>query len=169
MKKKIVVVVAMSCVLAMGLITGCGNKETAAPTTVATTVDTEAKEETKAVEETAAETKAAEETKEEAAKSAKSGDYLSWTASEWTAASDDDKAAATKMYLIETTKATSKAMGQEFTSQMEAAITDNMVKASIVTLDTAFAADPNMKLQDILDATNEAAAMMGEMATQPAQ
>lgn len=162
MKKKTVVVVAMSCVLTMGLITGCGDKETATPTTATTTV---AIEKTIAVEET----KATEEMKEEAAKSAKSGDYLSWTAREWTAASDDDKAAATKLYLIESMKVTAEAMGQEFTSQMETAITDEAVKASIVTLESAFAADPDIKLQDILEATNEAAAMMGDMATQPVQ
>lgn len=162
MKKKTVVVVAMSCVLTMGLIIGCGDKETATPTTATTTV---AIEKTIAVEET----KATEEMKDEAAKSAKSDDYLSWTAREWTAASDDDKAAATKLYLIESMKVTAEAMGQEFTSQMEAAITDEAVKASIVTLEAAFAADPDIKLQDILEAANEAAAMMGDMATQPVQ
>lgn len=157
MKKKTVVVMAMSCVLTMGLITGCGDKETATPTTATTTV---AIEKTIAVEET----KATEEMKEEAAKSAKSDDYLSWTA-----ASDDDKAAATKLYLIESMKVATEAMGQEFTSQVEATITDETVKASIVTLEAAFAADPDIKLQDILEATNEAAAMMGDMATQPVQ
>lgn len=163
MKKKFVVVMAMSCVLTMGLITGCGNKEAATPTT-ATAETSVVQEETEADEEM----NTTEETVE-AAKSAESGDYLSWTASEWKAASDDDKAAATKLYLIESMKVATEAMGQEFTSQMEATITDDVVKASIVTLDTAFAADPNMKLQDILDVTNEAAANMGDMVTQPAQ
>lgn len=147
------------------LITGCGNKETATPTTAETSAaqeETEAVEEMNTTEETAGESK-------EAAKPTESGDYLSWTASEWKAASDDDKAAATKLYLIESMKVATEAMGQEFTSQMEATITDDVVKASIVTLDTAFAADPNMKLQDILDITNEAAANMGDMVTQPAQ
>lgn len=165
MKRRLVVMV-MSCVLTVALITGCGNKKAETPTMVETKAT---QEETNTVETMNTAEEETEGVKEENAKPAESVDYLSWTASEWKAASDDDKAEATKLYLIESMKVATEAMGQEFTSQMESTITDEAVKASIVTLDTAFAADPNMKLQDILDITNEAAAKMEEMVTQPAQ
>lgn len=175
MKKKLAVAAAMSCVLMAGVITGCGNKEASAPTTTAAAVTTEAaatEAETTVAEPSAetateaAETTAAE-AKDEAA--ADAGDYTSWTSKEWSAAGDEEKLAVTKFYLIETTKATAEAMGQEYTSQMEAAYTDDVVKASIPTLDAAFAADANMTLQDLLDITTEAAAGMAEYATQQAQ
>lgn len=174
MKKKLAIAVAMSCALMAGVVTGCGNKEEAAPaattvaateaaTTAAESTEVEAETEAETETETEAETEVETEAETKAADSA-SGDYTSWTGKEWSAASDDEKLAATRFYLIETTKLTAEAMGQEYTSEMEAAYTDDVIKASIPTLDAAFAADASMTLQQLLDMTAEAAEGMAAYA-----
>lgn len=176
MRKNLVAALVVTGALLSSVVTGCGGK-TAAPaaTTAAetTVAETTVAEETTAAGETSAdgETTAADEATEaeETTAQAASGDYLSWSGKEWKAASDEDKQAATKLYLIETIKATAKATGQEYSSEMEAAVTDDVVKQNVAALDTAFMADETITLQDMLELTTQAATGMIESAANQAQ
>lgn len=143
MKKKLVVAVVMSCVLAAGVVTGCGSKETTAPTTVTETT-----------------TAAEGETTTEAAEVSVGSDYATWTIKEWRAATDEEKTNATRYYLQAGVKATIESMGQEYTSDMDAAITDELIQSNISTIEMALSADENITLQEFLDLTIEAASEM---------
>ena len=68
--------------------------------------------------------------------------------------------------MIESTKATAKAAGQDFTREMEAAITPEMVSSNVTVLEAAFSADETIKLGDLLDMTVNAANAMMESAMQ---
>lgn len=145
MKKKFLVAM-MSCMLMAGAVTGCGSKEADAPTTTAAEVTTEAV--TEADTEADTEVKAAELVEAE-------GTYLGWSAKEWNEADDTEKAAAAREYLVESTKVAAKAAGQEFTSEMDAAITDEQIATVEASLETAFAADETITIQQMLDAATE--------------
>lgn len=80
-------------------------------------------------------------------------DYMTWSGKEWNAADDTEKAAAAKLYLIETAKAAAKVADQEFTSEMEASITDEDVNTVIESLESAFVADESITIQQLLDAS----------------
>lgn len=155
MKKRFLVAM-MSCMLMAGAVTGCGSKAADAPTTAATEATTEATTEAKADEETTTEAAAEETTTAEAADAAAAeGSYLSWSGKEWKEADDAEKTAAAKEYLIETTKVAAKAAGEEFTSEMEASITDEQVATVVQSLETGFAADESITIQEMLDAAEE--------------
>lgn len=158
MKKRFLAAM-MSCMLMAGAVTGCGSKTADAPTTAATEAATEATAETTAE---AADTEAAESEEETtvadaetAAAEAAAGSYLAWSGKEWKEADDAEKTAAAREYLIETTKVAAKAAGQEFTSEMEAAITDEQVASVVDSLETGFAADESITIQEMLDAASE--------------
>lgn len=158
MKKRFLVAM-MSCMLMAGAVTGCGSKAADAPTTAATEATTEATTEAKADDETTTEAAAEETTTAEAADvadaAATEGSYLSWSGKEWKEADDAEKTAAAREYLIETTKVAAKAAGQEFTSEMEATITDEQVATVVQSLETGFAADESITIQEMLDAAEE--------------
>lgn len=154
MKKRFLVAM-MSCMLMAGAVTGCGSKAADAPTTAATEATTEATTEAKADDETSTEAAAEETTTAEAADAAAEGSYLSWSGKEWKEADDAEKTAAAREYLIETTKVAAKAAGQEFTSEMEATITDEQVATVVQSLETGFAADESITIQEMLDAAEE--------------
>lgn len=156
MKKKLLVAM-MSCMLMAGAVTGCGSKEADAPTTAATEAVTEATTEeatdTEAAESEEAATEAEAETT--VAEAAAEGSYLAWSGVEWKEADDAEKTAAAREYLLETVKITAEAAGQEFTSEMEASITDEQVATVVDSLEAGFAADESVTIQEMLDAASE--------------
>lgn len=178
MKKRLLVAMAVTGLMISSIATGCGKKETPEATPVSVEAAESSEEVTETAEETTAEETTAEETTaeettveettaaEERAEAELSSDYLSWTGKDWNSAGDEEKENASRVYLVESVKATAKATGQEYTAEMEAAITPDMVSANVAVLDAAFAADESMSLQDLLDMTVEAAnAMMDAAAT----
>lgn len=156
MKKKFLVAM-MSCMLMAGAVTGCGSKTADAPTTTAAEVTTEADTEADTEETTAEDTssEAATEAADAAALVEAEGTYLAWSAKEWNEADDAEKAAAAKEYLIESTKVAANAAGQEFTDEMVASITDEQIATVETSLETAFAADETITIQQMLDAAAE--------------
>ena len=158
MKKKFLVAM-MSCMLMAGAVTGCGSKTADAPTTTAAEVTTEAETEAGTEETTAEDTSSEAATEAEAADASAlvegEGTYLAWSAKEWNEADDAEKAAAAKEYLIESTKVAANAAGQEFTDDMVAAITDEQIATVEDSLETAFAADETITIQQMLDAAAE--------------
>lgn len=79
--------------------------------------------------------------------------YASWTGADWKAASDDEKASACKWLLVELTKSAAEAQGQEFTSKMEDAITDEQIAKMVASLDKDYANNESLTLQNFLDAS----------------
>lgn len=154
MKKRFLVAM-MSCMLMAGAVTGCGSKAADAPTTAATEATTEAKADDETTTEAAAEETTTAEAADVADAAATEGSYLSWSGKEWKEADDAEKTAAAREYLIETTKVAAKAAGQEFTSEMEATITDEQVATVVQSLETGFAADESITIQEMLDAAEE--------------
>lgn len=151
MKKNLVVMLGISTMLMAGVVTGCGKTEAVAPTTsVSAEASTEAETSTSAETSSEAETSADAETTVSANADA-SSEYLSWTGKEWAAASDEEKEAVAKFYLLETIKLTAQAAGQEYTDEMEASITDEMVTANVPALDAAFQENADLKVQDFID------------------
>lgn len=171
MKKKVLVAM-MSCMLMAGAVTGCGSKAADAPTTAAevtTEATAEAGDEETTAEDTTEAADAAGET--EAADAAElveaEGSYLAWSAKEWNEADAAEKTAAAREYLVESTKVAAKAAGQEFTAEMEATITDEQIATVEESLETAFAADETITIQQMLDAATEV--MDAMMATEAAE
>lgn len=162
MKKKVLVAM-MSCMLMAGAVTGCGSKAADAPTTAAevtTEATTEAGDEETTAEDTTEAADAAELVEAE-------GSYLAWSAKEWNEADAAEKTAAAREYLVESTKVAAKAAGQEFTAEMEATITDEQIATVEESLETAFAADETITIQQMLDAATEV--MDAMMATEAAE
>ncbi len=109
MKKKIVLLLSVLAALSLG-VQGCGSKETA-ETTAAVAAETTAKE---AEKETTVEETTEAETETEAETTAKEADsevgetgipaeyepYLDWTASDWAAASEDERKEAVIAYIL---------------------------------------------------------------------
>lgn len=161
MKKRFLTAAVIGCMMVAGAVTGCGSKTTDAPTTAAT--EAVATEATTAEEAESTEAESTEEASEvpmesiqEAAALAEAGsDYLAWSGKEWNAASEEEKMAAAKAYLIETVKITAEAAGQEYTSEMEASITDDQVKTTYDSLATGFTQDESITIQQLLDAAAE--------------
>lgn len=141
MKKRFLAAV-MSCMLMAGAVTGCGSKTADAATTAATEVTTEAAD-------------SGETTVAASEPAAAEGKYLVWSGKEWNEADDAEKAAAAKEYLIETAKIAAKAANQEFTTDMEDAITDDQIAAVEESLKTVFEADESITIQQQLDAASE--------------
>lgn len=155
--KKRVVVMMLAFALSLGTMTGCGDKASEEPAT-----KTEASE----TKDDAEDTKAPEEEKKD---TKENSDYSSWTGKEWNAASDEEKKEASRYFLVETTKATAEAAGQEWTEQMEsAAITDQAVEAEIAALDQLFAVDESMSMSELIKQTTETAGAIIDQATQQA-
>lgn len=156
--KKRVVVMMLAFALSVGTMAGCGDKANEKPATKTEASDSK---------DDAKETKDPEEEATENKEKSESSDYSSWTGKEWKAASDDEKKEAGKYFLVETTKATTEAAGQEWTDQIEAAaITDQAVEAEIMVLDQMFAADESLKMSDLIKQTTEAAGAIMDQATQ---
>lgn len=165
MKKRLLMAVVVSGMIMGSIVTGCGKKEAPQPTNNTVTVQTV--ESSEQVKETEAETTVEETTTLEAVSEKEpSDDYLSWTGKDWKNASSEEKENASRYYLIESTKATAKAAGQDFTREMEAAITPEMVSSNVTVLEAAFSADETIKLEDLLDMTVNAANAMMESAMQ---
>lgn len=158
MKKKLIVAAVIGCMLTAGAVTGCGSKTADAQATVAAeSVETAAESETTESETTESEAAEGETTTAaETTSDNEEGAYLSWSAKEWSTADDGLKATVAKQYLIETTKLAAKAAGQDFTSEMEEAITDEQVAEVLGSLETAFAADDSITIQDMLDTASAA-------------
>lgn len=150
MKKRFLTAAVIGCMMVAGVVTGCGSKTADAPTTAATEAVT-----------TGAAT-AEEGSSEVASTEEAASDYLAWSGKEWNAATEEEKMAAAKAYLIETVKITAEAAGQEYTSEMEASITDDQVKTTYDSLEAGFTQDESITIQQLLDA---AAELMNTMMT----
>lgn len=83
-------------------------------------------------------------------------DYMSWTATEWNAASDAEKEAATTAlmkYMIEDN-------GISMTDEMLSSSLEPQMDTMMSSLDTAFAASDTITLKDIAEASSS---VMGDM------
>lgn len=171
MKKRFLTAAVIGCMMVAGVATGCGSKTADAPTTAATeAVTTEAA----TAEEGSSEAESTEDAAEVPMESIQdaatlveaASDYLAWSGKEWNAATEEEKMAAAKAYLIETVKITAEAAGQEYTSEMEASITDDQVKTTYDSLAAGFTQDESITIQQLLDA---AAELMNTMMTAEAE
>ena len=147
--------------MAMGCSSGeetTAEETTAEETTEATTEEETTEEETTEAPTTEEATEA--ETTEAAASSAAAGEasaYLAWGAEEWKAASDEDKLAAAEEVLVQV----GNAMMEGFGEMMELAQTDPDAKAEldaqiadmVTQIDSFFATDMGLTLQDLVDAS----------------
>ena len=83
-------------------------------------------------------------------------DYMSWTATEWNAASDEEKEAATTAlmkYMIEDN-------GISMTDEILSSAIEPQLDTMMSSLDTAFAASDTITLKDIAEASSS---VMGDM------
>lgn len=83
-------------------------------------------------------------------------DYMSWTATEWNAASDAEKEAATTAlmkYMIDDN-------GISMTDEMLSSAIEPQLDTMMSSLDTAFAASDTITLKDIAEASSS---VMGDM------
>lgn len=167
MKKRFLTAAVIGCMMVAGAVTGCGSKTADAPTTEATeavaTEATTAEEESSEAESTEEASEVPMESVQDAATLVEAAsDYLTWSGKEWNAATEEEQMAAAKAYLIENVKITAEAAGQEYSSEMEASITDDQVKTTYDSLAAGFTQDESITIQQLLDA---AAELMNEMMT----
>lgn len=146
MKKKLAMIL-LGCALTASALTGCaGSSNEQTETKVEATNEND-----KGITDSK-DTKDAEEEKKADA------DYASWTGKEWAAASEEERAKAAKYYLVETTKATVKASGAEYTDEMEDSIlTEEAVSATISALDMGFGTSEEIKISDLIKTATSAA------------
>lgn len=163
MKKVGMLVLALLACSAMMVACSSDDKETTAAATTAaeTTAAPTTEAETTDAATTAAETTAAETTA--AGESTEAGDnavYMSWTKTEWSKATDEEKTAAANAVLTDI----GETLMEDFASMMELAKTDEAVKAQIdgqvealvTQIDSFFqSATDDMTLQTLVDLSKQ--------------
>lgn len=156
MKKKLLVLV-MTGMMAASVLTACGDKEAAAPAATETAAAAESTVEASTPAET---TEAA--TSEAATTEATTGEdkaltnfdeYLGWTGTEWSAASDEEKLNAAIAYSVYTTEAIT---GESFDAETKALTVEQMriaedIQDVVDQLDSTLPSFPDSSIKDLAD------------------